>query len=482
MQGSVAPTSSIRWGDLDATLVLCADILLTFLILQTLLVQAIGVHLPWWWLALPTILANVLAGGYAAFKRLTALPFGPNTVFLFAFYGGAISPLLAGNSAQAAATRAGDLADLMAASLLLFGTALVLFLYLLNRWSARWSRLAMLLPLAAICWCYLVAAPLQKVAGMSYVLALPALALAAGLLRSKRTGLPWLWALGLWALLLLINPVPGAPPETPQIATLGVDALRWPQPQNWLFQAEFWLRAAPLLFALALGNAVGVLENVAAARELGDQHSLGAATATLAAGNLLCIALGSATPMTIYVGHTAYKQKSAGFAYVIAASVVFAVASPWFSLSVLQVLPTDILYGAVIFVGVRVGLLPLPHLNRRNSVAALLAVLPIVIAFLLQRAPEALGALSSLAHGGGVVAVGWSVWFFGCSTWRQRAWISATLSLLAAAGVVHGPVASLSGTLWSLAYVVATAITFLLSRRGREGMGFFDEALPRIGS
>jgi hypothetical protein len=190
-------------GDIDAWLTLTADLVITIALLQSSVSRALGQSLPWISVLLPAIFANCASALYARRHGLTALAFGPNTVFIVVFGRAILGPQNLEWSAAGwtdAARIEASLA-LLGASLLIYAGVVALGVLAMVRWRPVLPRKALVIPLAAICWTHLVGTSVQSLASESLAVWLPAALLFGLLFFTTKGPLTWLFAVGLWAVL-----------------------------------------------------------------------------------------------------------------------------------------------------------------------------------------------------------------------------------------------------------------------------------------
>ncbi len=443
----------IAWlPEVEAALVCVAEVLVVLMVLRQQTVELTGVSPAWWALVAPALVASVLASFSARATGTTALPFGPNAVFVLAFARG-LGPASLGMCTETSGRDCGsELAGLFTAALLVYALMVAGLTLVILRLHLERYRRVLLMPLAAICWAYLVVAPAVKVAAESVAVIVPTLVLLALLLAGARKFTPWLVATVLWLVLATLTH------DFPRATDAGVAAtVPWFSPGvvwMWLSRWGFWLDALPLVAPIAIANAFGIIENLAATREVGDHASPAHTLGIVTIGTLTGAALGVTAPTTVYVGHTAFRARGARWAYGLCMAPLLC-AMGLFGHKVADLLPATIFFGATAYVGVTVGLLPRRHLTTTGDVARfVLVALPVLTAAFV---PTSNLAVAWFARGGGLISVGWA---FLCFAERQSrapeaaAWAMAVGSLL---GIVHAPPFGATSVITATAYA-ATAI------------------------
>lgn len=447
-----SPPSAMKPGSwlsaTEAALVLVADIVIVLVLQRAQVFQATGVTLGWWGVVAPAVLACSLAAYLTRRQGITALPFGPNAVFVMAF-AGVIATLGKGMCDGAADACVMELAGFFSAALGIYALLVGVLTVLALRLDLQRYRRVLLMPLAAICWTYLVIVPALKLVHEPLTVALPAIVLFGLLLAGVRKLLPWVASFALWFGLAWFNDdFPHA--VTTSAATLPPFAIRaaW----SWLLRPELWVHAFPIIAPLAIANAFGIIENIAAAREVGDtpspEHTVGVVTA----GTLAASILGGNAPITIYVGHAAFHLRGAGWLYS-ALAIPFLVAIGAFGDALVDKLPTTIFLGAVAYLGAMVGLLPRRHLKSATDFGYfVLVVSPVVVASIVGMFHP---VLAWLGRGGGLTSVAWSFFCFApqrSPTREGAAWGMAMAALL---GLVHAPALTWQSYATAAAYAVA---------------------------
>ncbi len=438
----------IAWlPEIEAALVCVAEVLVVLMLLRQQTLELTGIALHWWALVAPALIASVLASFSARASGATALPFGPNAVFVLAFARG-LGPASLGMCTQAGGAECGrELGGLFTAALLVYAAMVAGLTLLILKLRLERYRRVLLMPLAAICWTYLVVAPALKVAAESIAVIVPTVALLVLLLAGVRRFAPWLVALGLWFVIAWLTHDFPQPSAAHAVASLPGFSPRvvW----MWLSRWTFWMDALPLVAPIAIANAFGIIENLAAAREVGDHASPSHTLGIVTIGTLTGAALGATAPTTVYVGHTAFRRRGARWAYGLC-MVPPLCAMGMFGHRLADLLPATIFFGATAYVGVTVGLLPRRHLKNVGDVArVLLVALPVLTAAFV---PTSHPAIAWLARGGGLTAVGWAFLCFAERDSRAReaaAWAMAVASLL---GIVHAPPLGVVSFMTALAY------------------------------
>lgn len=420
--------------------------LITVTVLKTGFAPWLGDQLSWISLLLPAIVANIVAALYAWRRGLTALAFGPNTVFIVAFAAGVLGPIgiawqREGLSqvARIDASRA-----LLATTLVVYAMILALGVILLTRFRPILPRRALLVPLAAICWTHLVGSSLLHLGERGLWTTGAALLLAALLMTRLHSALVWSAAILVWAVSLTADP--GSVSDTPLVvgssgamATSGLTTACLAV----LTSGRFWNVAMPLIAALALTNSFGLLENVAAAQEVDDHYRPGPTVSVAALATGLAAVIGGGAPVTVYIGHPAYKHRGARFFYGLMTAAMLVGGGLLLDAANARRLPIEVAFGAILYVGSQVGILPRRHLKgARQWLLALAASLPILCAWARPALGIAGPVVELLGKGGGLVSVAWSLLAFEPMSRRERAGLLALLGAGTLIGIVHAPILS----------------------------------------
>jgi len=346
MNNSPASVSAPRWfvaGDLDGFLGLGLDNLIQILLILGLCRGVLGYPDT---LLLGTILPAtgisllVGNGAYAVqayrLARLegrsdrTALPYGINTVSLFAYVFLVMLPVklaaLAAGLDEAAAVQLSWQAGLVAC----LGSGLIeasgaFCAQLLRRWLPRAALLSTLagIALGYIALGFLLRTYAQPVVGLTVLAVILAtyygrlqLPIPGGLL-AVLVGMALAWGTGLIKL----------DPQTwsNQVAQVGLQLPHLELGALWQARGQLvpWLG---VIVPMGLFNLLGSLQNIESAEAAGDRYPVRSSMLINGIGTIAAAALGSCFPTTIYIGHPGWKAMGARIGYSWLNGVVMAIA------------------------------------------------------------------------------------------------------------------------------------------------------------
>lgn len=344
------PQPLFQAGDLDGFFGLAIDNLIQFLLILALCTGVLGFPID---LLLHTILPasalSIVIGNFfyawqaqrlsarTGRRDVTALPYGINTVSLFAFVLLVMLPVklaalgqgLSDADAARVAWQIGLAACMVSALIELVGS---LVAEQIRRYT---PRAALLSTLAGIAISFIAMDFATKTFGAPLVALLPLGVILVTYFSG--THLPLRIPGGAWALLLgtasawllwgLGDPTPvDAARIGPAVATVG---FYWPVPlladlvagfTNPLF-AQYLI---PVMLPMGLFNVLGSLQNIESAEAAGDSYPTMPSLAVNGAGSVAAALFGSCFPTTIYIGHPGWKALGARSGYSVLNGVFFA--------------------------------------------------------------------------------------------------------------------------------------------------------------
>jgi len=391
-------------GDIDGFFGLFVDNLLQLLLIQSLCTQVCG--MPAEFVAsrvLPGAAFSVLLGNafYAwQAKRLasregrpftTALPYGINTVSLFAFVFLIMGPVYRETQDYTLAWKAGLFACLGSALIEFFGA-------FVGGWLRRHTpRAALLAALAGIALTFI------SMGFVFQVFASPALAVVPAFLvlfvYSSRTRLPLGLPGGFVAVLLGTGlawglrafGLGGFSPA----ASAPAPALHLPQPavtdlRDFLVRQDGW-RYLSIILPMGLFNVIGSLQNLESAEAAGDRFDTRSSLLANGLGGLAAALLGSPFPTTIYIGHPGWKAMGARWGYsLLNGAVVAALCLSGSVAQVLRVVPMEALIGILLWIGVIIAAQAYRDVPRPHFLGVAFGFIPALAAWLLLNLDTAL--------------------------------------------------------------------------------------------
>lgn len=385
---------TLHWlvaGDIDGFFGLALDNLVQLLIIAGLCQTVLGFSSELvYGRILPGAAVSLLVGNvYYAWqaKRLAdregrtdvcALPYGINTVSLFAFIFLVMLPAkLAAQSAGSTdpsrvAWQAGLLACFSGAVIEMGGAFVAERLRLSTPRAALLSTLAGI-ALGFISLGYLFRTYAHPIVGLSTLAVI--LLTYFGRVRF-RGGLPGgMVAVGLGTLLSWMT---GLAPTGPAPMMTG---WHWPVPVfGELFSAlrtDFLLAYLSVILPMGLFNLVGSLQNIESAEAAGDRYSTRSSLLVNGLGSLAACAFGSCFPTTIYIGHPGWKALGARAGYSVLNGVFMSFLCLSGTLSfVAWAVPVDAGLAIVLWIGIVIAAQAFTATPARHAPAVVIGLLP----------------------------------------------------------------------------------------------------------
>ncbi|HEX7476864.1 MAG TPA: hypothetical protein VF331_03595 [Polyangiales bacterium] len=424
--GGHAPQAFFVAGDLDGFFGLAVDNLIQFLLILSLCSAVLGFDtslllrrvLPG--AALSIVVGNVFyalqahrLSAQTGRNDVTALPYGINTVSLFAYVFLVMLPaklaaLSAGASPQEAALtawRIGLAACFLCGAIELGGASV-------GEWVRRSTpRAALLSTLAGIAISFIAIDFAVRTFEMPLVALLP----LGVILTTYFSGvsLPLRIPGGAWAVLSgsalawLATLVPGARTPVsaaaigPALHTLGfyppglvlsdlLAGLRHPLTLQFL---------VPVIVPMGLFNVLGSLQNLESAEAAGDNYPTAPSLTMNGIGSLVAAAFGSCFPTTIYIGHPGWKALGARAGYSVLNGVFFCVvALLGLSHAISAVIPIEAGMAIVLWIGIVITAQAFQACKREHAPAVALGLFPAIAGWGVLILTQTLGAAGNVLH------------------------------------------------------------------------------------
>jgi AGZA family xanthine/uracil permease-like MFS transporter len=409
MGGTVAPT--FRWsrftrGDLDGFFGLFVDNLLQLLLIHTLCPLVCGISAEdVGRKILPGAALSILAGNafyaWQAWRTalregrtdVTAIPYGINTVSLFAFIVFVMGPVYRQTQDAALAWQAGLAACFLSGAMEVAGA------FLGDALRRHAPRAALLSSLAGIALTFIAmgfvfqvfAAPGLGLLPMLLILVAYAgrwklpLGLPAGFVAvAVGTAAAWiLRALGWGTSWAADGPGPGTP---------GLHLPTWAGGElvRYLVSGGGWTHLA-VIVPMGLFNVLGSLQCLESAEAAGDRFPTRSSLLANGIGSLVAACFGSPFATTIYIGHPGWKNLGAGWGY----SWVNGVAVSVLALSgvvghVLRWVPLEVTLGILLWIGIVITAQAFQASPKAHAVAVAVGLIPALAAWLLVQVETAL--------------------------------------------------------------------------------------------
>jgi AGZA family xanthine/uracil permease-like MFS transporter len=407
-------------GDIDGFFGLAIDNLIQFLLILSLCTQVLGFPID---LLLDTILPgaalSVVIGNLfyswqsqtlsarTGRRDVTALPYGINTVSLFAFVLLVMLPVKLAAQAQgmddAAASRLAwqiGLAACLVSALIELAAALVA-----ERVRRLTPRAALLSTLAGIAISFIAIDFAVRTFGAPLIAMLPLGVILTTYFSGTRLPLhvpggAWALLLGTaaaWLLFALGGPSSPVDPARFRDATSGV-GLHLPIPVlqdllTGLTHPLFVQYLVPVVLPMGLFNVLGSLQNIESAEAAGDPYPTLPSLAVNGAGSVVAAAFGSCFPTTIYIGHPGWKSLGARSGYSILNGLFFAVIS-LFGLTYMinTVVPMEAGMAIVLWIGIIITAQAFQATPRSHAPAVAVGLFPAIAAWGVLVLTQALGA------------------------------------------------------------------------------------------
>jgi AGZA family xanthine/uracil permease-like MFS transporter len=402
------PQPLFMQGDVDGFFGLAIDNLIQFLLILGLCTQVLDFPLR---LVLETILPgaalSIVAGNFfyawqsqrvsAATGRddVTALPYGINTVSLFAFVFLVMLPVKlaaqdAGLSEPDAARLAWQLglAACLLSALIELGGALVA-----ERVRRATPRAALLSTLAGIAVSFIAIDFAIKTFAAPLVAMLPLGVILTTYFSHIR--LPWRIPGGAWALLFgsgaaWLLDVAGAtsPVSASQLSTaVQTVGFYWPVPVVGDLLAGLThplLRQylVPVVLPMGLFNVLGSLQNIESAEAAGDSYPTLPCLTVNGIGSVIAACFGSCFPTTIYIGHPGWKELGARSGYSVLNGLFFAVISlGGLTFLINALVPMEAGMAIVLWIGIIITAQAFQSTPRAHAPAVAIGLFPAIAAW-----------------------------------------------------------------------------------------------------
>lgn len=410
-------------GDVDGFFGLAIDNLVQFLLILALCTGALGFPME---LVLGTILpgaaCSILLGNFfyawqaqklsarTGRRDVTALPYGINTVSLFAYVFLVMMPTkLAAQGQGMGEAEAARLAWQVGLAACFFsGVIEFLGSFVAEKVRRYTPRAALLSTLAGIAISFIAIDFAIKTFETPLVALLP----LGVILTTYFSGvkLPFRIPGGAWALILgsvaaWLLYFLGEPTTPVDAATLGeatgtvgfylpipmvgdlVAGLTHPLAMDYL---------VPVMVPMGLFNVLGSLQNIESAEAAGDSYRTMPSLAVNGAGTMVAAALGSCFPTTIYIGHPGWKGLGARSGYSVLNGVFFAVMA-LFGLTWLvnAVVPMEAGMAIVLWIGIVITAQAFQATGDKHAPAVAVGLFPAIAAWGLLILGQVLGAVNN---------------------------------------------------------------------------------------
>ena len=397
----------LKWfypGDLDGFFGLFVDNLLQLMLIQVLCTVICGIPadfvagriLPG--AALSILLGNAFYAWQA--KRLaerenrpftTALPYGINTVSLFAHIFLIMGPVFRETHDPMLAWKAGLFACLGSAVIEILGS------FFGGALRKHTPRAALLTALAGIALTFISMGFVLQIFASPLLAIVPAFFIL--FVYSSRVKLPFGLPGGLVAVFIGTALAWGlrafghggfVPDSTPL-------ALGWHAPQSaagdlWDFLTlnDGW-KYMGIILPMGLFNVIGSLQNLESAEAAGDRFATMPSLLANGFGGLLAALLGSPFPTTIYIGHPGWKAMGARWGYSVLNGAVITALCLFGGVGlILKVVPLEAMIGILLWIGIIIGAQAYRDVPRMHFLGVAFGFVPTLAAWLMLNMETAL--------------------------------------------------------------------------------------------
>ncbi len=392
-------------GDLDGLFGLFLDNVIQLLLITVLCHQVVGIPLAFvWGTILPGAAISIVVGNlfYAWQARrlayqtgrpdVTALPYGINTVSLFAYVLLVMKPIADQTRDPLLAWRVGLLACFVSSLLEMSGA-------FVGGWLRRVTpRAGLLASLAGIAMTFIAMDFVLRTFDNPLVALLP-LAIILAQYMSK-VALPLRLPAGLVAVVvgvLLSRLIPGYQTAVPSGAAWGI---AWPHLSLTelvsTLKPEYLWAYLSVTVPVGLGNALGSLQNLESAEAAGDRYAVRSSLLVNGLGSLVACSFGSCFPTTIYIGHAGWKALGARSGYSLLNGVAIVLLCLTGTVGwVFQAIPLEAGMGILLWVGIIITAQAFQETPKAHALAVALGLFPAIAAWALMVLEQGLKAVGS---------------------------------------------------------------------------------------
>jgi AGZA family xanthine/uracil permease-like MFS transporter len=219
------------------------------------------------------------------------------------------------------------------------------------------------------------------------------------------------WATGIAPVGSAPSAVAGFYPPVPVLGELGA-----------ALAGGHWWAYLSVIVPMGLFNVVGSLQNVESAEAAGDAYATRPALLVNGLGTLAAAVCGSCFPTTIYIGHPGWKALGARAGYSLLNALFFAVVGTTGTLALIAwAVPVDAGMAIVLWIGIVITAQAFQATPREHAPAVVVGLLPGVAAWGALLAKTGLRAAGAGSPGGEPFAPGLVERFLAADTWIHGA-------------------------------------------------------------
>ena len=148
------------------------------------------------------------------------------------------------------------------------------------------------------------------------------------------------------------------------------------------FTSTQWLGFLSVILPMGLFNLVGSLQNLESAEAAGDEYPVKSSLAVNGVGTIAAACFGSCFPTTIYIGHPAWKRMGAGSGYSIANGAVISLLC-WLGLVglITALIPIEAGAAILLWIGMVIAAQAFHDTPRAHAPAVVIGLIPALAAW-----------------------------------------------------------------------------------------------------
>ena len=253
--------------------------------------------------------------------------------------------------------------------------------------------------------------------------------------------------------------------------------------------SEFELAYLGVLLPMGLFNVIGSLQNIESAEAAGDSYATAPSMAMNGVGTIAAALFGSCFPTTIYIGHPGWKAMGARAGYsVLNAIFCSAIILTGSVTLVAWAVPVDAALAIVLWIGIVITAQAFQAVPKEHAPAAVLGILPGVAAWGALMAKNGLRAAGVGTPEGPPFSEDLITKFLASDTWIHGAFALEQGFILVAMILSAATVALIErqfhkAAMWMLAGAIGSATGFMHAYRFTPGdaVGVLEPAWPWAG-
>ena len=158
-----------------------------------------------------------------------------------------------------------------------------------------------------------------------------------------------------------------------------------------LIQSKYMLQYISIIIPMGVFNVVGSLQNLESAEAAGDKYSTSSSLLTNGIGSIVASVFGSCFPTTIYIGHPGWKAIGARTGYSILNGIfVVIICLSGFITVILKVVPLEAGIGILLWIGIVIVAQAFQETPKHHAMAVAIGLFPAIAAWGLLMVESAL--------------------------------------------------------------------------------------------